>query len=106
MGATASLIAVDTDTGLLTETHECAAGDLLTMQDDELVRNVAGRLQALLQERERVAAARQTNPNVYETVQLAVWHHHRFDRENNSLARAALQQAEGAGPPGRADCTA
>lgn len=68
---------------------------------------MAGRLQALLlQERERVAAARPTNPNVYETVQLAVWHHHRFDRENNSLARAALQQAEGAGPPGRVDCTA
>ena len=97
--ATASLIDVDTDTGLLTETHECAAGDLFTMQD-ELVRNVVGRREPalLLQERERVAAARPTNPNLYETVQLAVWHHYKFDRENNALAWAALLRALSAEP--------
>lgn len=97
--ATVSLIDVDTDAALLTEMHECAAGDLFTMQD-ELVRNVVGRLEPalLLQERERVAAARPANPNVYEIVQLATWHHYKYDRANNSLAQQALIRALAADP--------
>ena len=97
--ATVSLIDVDTDTALLTEVHECAPGDLFTMQDD-LVRNVVSRLEPalLLQERERVAAARPANPNVYETVQMAVWHHYKYDRANNILAQQALTRALTADP--------
>ena len=97
--ATVSLIDVDTDAALLTEMHECAPGDLFTMQD-ELVRSVVGRLEPalLLQERERVAAARPANPNVYETVQLAIWHHYKYDRANNALAQQAILRALAADP--------
>lgn len=91
---TVSLVDVDTDTALLTETQECAAADLFTMQD-EIVRQVVGRLEPalLLTERERLASARPSNPNVYETIQLAIWHHYRFDQPNNAKAQAALLRA-------------
>ena len=97
--ATVSLIDVDTDTGLLNETFECAVADMFTMQDD-VVRSVVGRLEPalLLHERQRVAAARPTNPNVYELVQLAVWHHYKFDRANNVIARDTLHRALEAEP--------
>ena len=97
--ATVSLVDVDTDTALLSEMHECDAADLFTMQD-QLVQNVVGRLEPALlsKERERVAAARPTNPNLYEAVQLAIWHHYQFDRVNNQQAQDILLGVLGAEP--------
>lgn len=92
--ASVSLIDVDTDTVLLRETHECELGDVFTMQD-RLVRNVVGQLEPALlhHERARAAAARPTNPTVYEMVQLANWHHYKYDPANNAIARDTLLRA-------------
>ncbi len=97
--ATVSLIDVDTDTSLLTETHECETADIFTLQDT-LVRNVVGQLEPTLlhHERERVVSARPANPNVYETVQLALWHHYRYERESNATAQDTLLRALAADP--------
>ncbi len=97
--ATVSLIDVDKDATLLSEVHEGAAADLFTLQD-QLVRNVVGRLEPalLLTERDRVASARPANPNTYEAVQLGIWHHYRFDQPNNLQAQAILTKALTAEP--------
>ena len=97
--ASVSLVDVDTDTVLLRDSHECALGDIFAMQD-QLVRNVVGRLEPALlhHERARIAVARPGNPTVYEAVQLATWHHYKYDRENNGLAREGLARALEAEP--------
>lgn len=91
---TVRLIDVDTDTGLMTETHECEIGDVFALQD-QLVRNVVGQLEpALLQhERARVVASRPTNPTAYEMVQLGTWHHYQFEPVHNAEAQAVLARA-------------
>ena len=97
--ASVSLVDVDTDTVLLRDSHECALGDIFAMQD-QIVRNVVGRLEPALlhHERARVASARPGNPTVYEAVQLAAWHHYKYTRENNLLAREGLGRVLEADP--------
>ena len=89
-----SLVDVDTDTTLLSETYDSDVGDILAMQDG-IVRAIVGRIEPALlrRERERVATARPTNPTVYEMVQLGLWHHHKYDRAHNATAQEVLGQA-------------
>lgn len=89
-----SLIDVDTDTTLLSETYDSDVGDVLVMQDS-IVRAIVGRLEPALlrRERERVATARPINPNAYEMVQLGLWHHYRYNQADNAIAQDALAGA-------------
>jgi adenylate cyclase len=92
--ATAQLIEVETGHHLFADKFDRAIDDLLDLQD-ELVHTIAGALapELLRAERQRFGASVLIATGAYDLLQRGLWHHNRFTREDNLLARERFRNA-------------
>lgn len=93
------LIDSDTSTTLSGEQFDFAPGNEFALQDD-IARTIVGVLEPelLRHERDRAARIAPQTANAYECYQRAMWHHYRYNKDDNEQARAWFRRALDADP--------